>query len=302
MRIVFLGGSEISVPSLNRLIEDGHEVLAVVCQPDKPNARGNKIEMLPVKKFAIEKGIPVYQFNKIRLEGVETIKNLNPDLMVVVAYGQILSEEIINLPKFGTINVHGSLLPKYRGASPIISAVLNGEEETGITIMRIAKEVDAGNMLLKGETEIFKNETAGELSVRLALLGADLLSKVVLEIENGTIKEEPQDHSQATFTRMIRKEDGLLDFSKTAKQLFNQVRAFNPTPVAYVERNGEKIKVFEAEVVSADETINQGEIISSNNKEGIVIKCGKDALKILKLQAPGGKAMDWKSYLNGRKF
>ena len=302
MKIVFMGGSEISVPSLERLIGDGHEILAVVCQPDKPNARGNKIEMLPVKKIAIEKSIPVHQFNKIREEGVETIKSLNPDLMVVVAYGQILSEELINLPKFGTINVHGSLLPKYRGASPIISAVLNGEETTGITIMRIAKEVDAGNMILKGETKILENETAGELSKRLAVLGADLLSKVVVQIENGTAKEEQQDHLKATFTKMIRKEDAVMDFSKTAKDLFNQVRAFNPTPVAFVERNGEKIKVFEAEVVLADETIPAGEIVSSNNKEGIVVKCGKDALKILKLQAPGGKAMDWKSYLNGRKF
>ena len=302
MRIVFLGGGEISVPSLKRLIDDGHEILAVVCQPDKPNARGNKIEMLPVKKFAISKNIPVLQFTKIREDGVLPLKELNPDLMVVVAYGQILSQEVIDLPKFGTINVHASLLPKYRGSSPIISAVLSGEETTGVTIMRIAKEVDSGNIFLKDETKILENETAGELSERLAELGANLLSKVVVEIENGTAKEEPQDHSQATFTKMIRKEDGLIDFSKTAKEIKNQVRAFNPAPVAYVERNGEKIKVFEAEIVPADETVKNGEVICSNNKEGIVVKCGKDALKILKLQAPGGKAMDWKSYLNGRKF
>ena len=302
MRIVFLGGGEISVPSLKRLIDDGHEILAVVCQPDKPNARGNKIEMLPVKKFAISKNIPVLQFTKIREDGVLPLKELNPDLMVVVAYGQILSQEVIDLPKFGTINVHASLLPKYRGSSPIISAVLNGEETTGVTIMRIAKEVDSGNIFLKGETKILENETAGELSERLAELGANLLSKVVVEIENGTAKEEQQNHSQATFTKMIRKEDGLIDFSKTAKEIKNQVRAFNPAPVAYIERNGEKIKVYEVEVVLADETISSGEIISSNNKEGIVVKCKKDAVKILKLQAPGGKAMDWKSYLNGRKF
>ena len=302
MRIVFLGGGEISVPSLKRLIDDGHEILAVVCQPDKPNARGNKIEMLPVKKFAISKNIPVLQFTKIREDGVLPLKELNPDLMVVVAYGQILSQEVIDLPKFGTINVHASLLPKYRGSSPIISAVLNGEETTGVTIMRIAKEVDSGNIFLKGETKILENETAGELSERLAELGANLLSKVVVEIENGTAKEEQQNHSQATFTKMIRKEDGLIDFLKTAKEIKNQVRAFNPAPVAYIERNGEKIKVYEVEVVLADETISSGEIISSNNKEGIVVKCKKDAVKILKLQAPGGKAMDWKSYLNGRKF
>ena len=169
MRIVFLGGSEFSVPSFERLIADGHEILAAVCQPDRPNSRGNKIEFCPLKKSAIEHGVKVLQFQKIRIEGTEEIRKLNPDLMVVVSYGQILPEELINIPKLGTINVHGSLLPKYRGASPIVSAILNGEQKTGITIMRIAKEVDAGNILFKAETDIGENETGGELSKKLSI-------------------------------------------------------------------------------------------------------------------------------------
>ena len=302
MKIIFLGSSDFSVPSLKRIIEDGHEVLAVVCQPDRPNARGNKIEISGVKKLALEKEIPVYQFNKIRTEGVDIIKNLNADLMVVVSYGQILSQELIDLPKLGTINVHGSLLPKYRGASPIASVILNGEEKTGITIMRIAQEVDAGNMLLKEETKILENETCGELSQRLSEIGANLLSKALVELEKGTLVEEVQNHKEATFTKMIKKEDALINFNEDAKTIVNKIRAFNPSPVAFTQRNGEKIKIYQAEVVSANENIAAGEVVLQSSKEGLVVKCGKDAIKILKLQAPGGKVLDYKNYLNGRKF
>ncbi len=303
MKIVFLGGSEFSVPSFERLISDGHEILAAVCQPDKPNSRGNKIEFCPLKKSAIENNVNVLQFDKIRISGVEKIKELNPDLMVVVSYGQILSDELINIPKLGTINVHGSLLPKYRGASPIVSAILNGEKKTGVTIMRIVKEVDAGNMLFKAETEIGENETGGELSKRLSVLGADLLSFAVDALGKGEVKEEVQNSAEATFTKMIKKEDCQLDFSNTMESLFNKVRALNPSNVAYMLHNGEKIKVYEVKKEpQLGAGIENGEIVCASVKEGLVIKCMNGAIRILKLQAPGSKVMDAKSYLNGRKF
>lgn len=303
MRIVFLGGSEFSVPSFERLIADGHEILAAVCQPDRPNSRGNKIEFCPLKKSAIEHGVKVLQFQKIRIEGTEEIKKLNPDLMVVVSYGQILPEELINIPKLGTINVHGSLLPKYRGASPIVSAILNGEQKTGITIMRIAKEVDAGNILFKAETDIDENETGGELSKKLSILGANLLSEAVIQLEKGNVYEEVQDSSKATFTKMIRKEDGEIDFSKSMDEIVNKIRAFNPTNVAYTTRNGEKIKIYEAKKEpDIESNLISGDVIVSSAKEGLVIKCGNGAVRILRLQAPNGKILDAKSFLNGRKF
>lgn len=302
MKIVFMGSSDFSIPSLKELISAGHEILALVCQPDKPNGRGNKIEFSNIKKFALEKNIKVLQYQKIRFEGVEELKALNPDLIVVVSYGQILSDEIINIGKYGCINVHASLLPKYRGASPIVSAIMNGEEKTGVTIMRVAREVDAGNMLAREETQIFKNETGGELSNRLAEIGAKLLVKVVEQIESGNFSEEVQNADEATFTKMIKKEDLELDFSMSATEIYNKVRALCPAPVAYMLKGNDKIKIYETEIVECNENIPSGEIISADRINGIVIKCGKDAIKILKLQAPGGKVLDYKNYLNGKKF
>lgn len=302
MKILFLGGSEFSLESLKALCQAGHEVVGVVCQEDKPNLRGNKIEISPVKAFAQREGLKVFQFKKIKDGGAEVLKKLKPDLLVVVSYGQILPQEIINLAPLGIINVHASLLPKYRGCSPIISAILNGEKKTGVTIMRIVKEVDAGDMLLQREVEILEDDNAKTLSERLSKAGAELLVEAVKQIEAGITVETPQDPKLATFTKMIRKEDGLLDFSKPAFEANNKIRAFNPNPGAFVLRDGEKIKIHQAKIVPANEEISAGEIISSSPKSGLVIKCGKDAIEILKLQAPGGKILDAKSFLNGRKF
>lgn len=302
MKIVFMGGNDFSLESLKKLYYSQHEIVGVVCQVDKPNSRGNKIEVCPVKSFAIEKGLKVFQFKKIREEGVETLKSLNPDLVVVVSYGQILSDEIINLARYGTINVHASLLPKYRGASPIISAILNSENETGITIMRIEKEVDSGNIILQEKVAIISSDNAETLSKKLAVVGSNLLCDAINLIEEGKAVETVQDHSKATFTKMIKKEDGFLDFSKTATEVNNKIRAFNPNPVAFIKIKDEKFKIYEAEVVSADESIDFGKIICSCPKDGLIIKCGKDAIKILKIQASGGKVLDAKSFLNGRKF
>lgn len=302
MKILFLGGSEFSLESLKALCQAGQEIVGVVCQEDKPNLRGNKIEISPVKAFAQREGLKVFQFKKIKDGGAEVLKKLKPDLLVVVSYGQILPQEIINLAPLGIINVHASLLPKYRGCSPIISAILNGEKKTGVTIMRIVKEVDAGDMLLQREVEILEDDNAKTLSERLSKVGAELLVEAVKQIEAGTTVEIPQDPKLATFTKMIRKEDGLLDFSKPAFEVNNKIRAFNPNPGAFVLRDGEKIKIHQAKIVPANEEISAGEIILSSPKSGLVIKCGKDAIEILKLQAPGGKILDAKSFLNGRKF
>lgn len=302
MKIVFMGSSDFSIPSLRELIASGHEILAVVCQPDKPNGRGKKLEFSNMKKFALENNLKVLQYQKIRIEGVDELKTLNPDLIVVVSYGQILSQEIIDIGKYGCINVHASLLPKYRGASPIVSAIMNGEEKTGVTIMRVALEVDAGNMLSKAETPINQDETGGQLSNRLAEMGAKLLVKVVSDIESGNVSEEVQNENEATFTKMIKKEDLELDFSDSAIRVHNKVRALCPAPATFIVRGDEKIKIYETEVVECDENIPFGTVICSDRNEGIKIKCGKDAIKILKLQAPGGKILDYKNYLNGRKF
>lgn len=302
MKILFLGGSEFSLESLKALCQAGHEIVGVVCQEDKPNLRGNKIEISPVKAFAQREGLKVFQFKKIKDGGVEVLKKLKPELLVVVSYGQILPQEIINLAPLGIINVHASLLPKYRGCSPIISAILNGEKKTGVTIMRIVKEVDAGDMLLQREVEILEDDNAKTLSERLSKVGADLLVEAVKQIEAGTTVETHQDPKLATFTKMIRKEDGLLDFSRPAFEVNNKIRAFNPNPGAFVLRDGEKIKIHQSKIVPVNEEISAGEIVSCSPKSGLVIKCGKDAIEILKLQAPGGKILDAKSFLNGRKF
>jgi methionyl-tRNA formyltransferase len=310
MKIVFLGSSELSVISLKELIKGGHEILAVVCQPDKPNARGNKIEVSELKKYAISQNIPVYQFQKIGAEGVDILKSLSPELLVVVYYGQILSQEILEIGSKGIINLHPSLLPKYRGPSPVISTVLNGETETGVTIIRVAKDVDAGDIILQEKTAIFENETAGELWERLTKLGSELLIKAIKQIKEGKTKEVEQDHSQATFTKKFHKEDTKIDFSKKVKEIVNQVRAFNPTPVAYFEYKGEKIKVYEAEdskipLGIPGEVLRRfapGTILVASPKEGLLIDCADGFIYLKKLQAPNGKILDVKDFLNGKKF
>lgn len=302
MRIVFLGSSELSVISLKALIENGHEILAVVCQPDKPNVRGNKIEVSELKKYAISQNIPVYQFQKIRTEGVEILRNLTPELLVVVYYGQILSQEIIDIGSKGIINLHPSLLPKYRGPAPVISPILNGEKETGVTIIRVEKDVDAGNILLQEKTSIFDNETAGQLWERLTILGSKMLIKVIKQIEKGKLKEKKQDNDEETFTKKFEKEDAKLDFCETDEQILNKIRAFNPTPIAYFEYQNEKIKIYEAEKVSSSEKTACGTIISSSAKEGLLIKCKNGIVSIKRLQAPNGKILNIKDFINGRKF
>ena len=300
MKIVFLGTSYFSIACLKALLDSKHEVLAVVCQPDKPSGRGNKLTAPPIKTFAEENGLKVYQFNKIRVDGVETLKSLKPDALVVAAYGQILSQEILDIAL--PINVHGSLLPKYRGASPIQTALINGDAETGITIMKMAFEVDSGDIILQEKLKIEPTDNAETLFEKMGVLGGKLLVKALDLIEEGKATFTPQDNSQATFTKMLTKEGAEIDFNDTSENIVNKVRGYYKNPTAYFIHNGEKIKVFSAESRKNLTKLLNGHIISANSKEGLIIKCLNGAVEIVELQAPNGKRMAAKAYLNGKKF
>lgn len=303
MKVVFLGTPDFAVPSLNALIKSKHEVLAVVTQPDKKVGRERKLCYSPVKTLALEHGVKVLQFNKIRIEGVDELKNLNADIMISCAYGQILSQEIIDIAPYGIINVHGSLLPKYRGASPIQQAVIDGEEETGITIMQTEAGIDTGDILSVVKTKIGEDETAGELFERLSYLGGELLIETLDKIEQGKITPIKQDDSKATHVSMIKKEDGLIDFTKPAVVIFNKIRGMNPWPVAYTRLNDKMLKIFKSEVVLVDaENAKEGEVVFADKNLGLIVKCGQGFLKITELQLEGGKRMASYDFLLGRKI
>ena len=232
------------------------------------------------------------------MEGLNDLRNLNPDLMITCAFGQILSQEIIDLPKFGVINIHASLLPKYRGASPIHYALMSGEKQTGITIMKTDIGIDTGDMIMQKSLEILPDETCGELFYRLSNLGAELLMEALPSIENGTARFIKQDENEATFTKIIRKEMAKIDWSESAEDICNKIRAFNPAPIAYCDFEGNPFKIYSAKVV--DMTGNSGKILSADN--GLVIACGRKALSLLKVQKAGGKPMDIKDFMRGAKL
>ena len=299
MRIVYLGTPDFSVEPLKRIVEGGkHQVIAVVCNKDKPVGRKKILTPPPVKVYASEKGIPVFQYDKIRVEGVEDVRNLAPDLMITCAFGQILSKEILDIPKKGVINIHASLLPKYRGASPIHYAILNGETQTGITIMKTDVGIDTGDVLFSKKIDIGENETCGQLFDRLSILGAECIEDALDLIDNDKAIFTPQDDNLATFTKIIVKQDALIDWTKSAKEVFNQVRAFNPSPIAYTFYNGEPFKVYECEI--CDGNGKTGEVIA--NDKQLVIACGKDAVRLKIVQKAGGKPISASDFLLGNKI
>ena len=297
MRVVFMGTPEYGVPSLKALIDAGYDVVGVFTQPDKPSGRGKKMQSSPVKVCAVEHNIPVYQPLKIRVDGVEDLRALQPDVCVTAAFGQILSQEVLDIPKMGTVNVHASLLPEYRGSSPINWCLLNGEKVTGVTTMLTDKGIDTGDILQKSECVIEEEDTTATLTVKLAELGAGLLIDTLKKLENGTCPREKQNESKMSYYPMLKKEMGLLDFKKTAQQLVNQVRAFDPWPCAYLMVDGAPMKVWKAAV--EDRTGTPGQILCANAKEGLVIAAGEKALKVVELQAQGGKRMRAQDYLRG---
>ena len=299
LRIVYLGTPEFAILPLKKLVEcKDYSVVAVVTNNDKPVGRKQILTPPPVKKFAIEQGIPVYQYAKIRAEGVEDLRALQPDLMITCAFGQILSQEILDIPKYGVVNIHASLLPKYRGASPIHYAILNGEKTTGITIMKTDIGIDTGDMILQKEMEILPQETCGELFVRLSELGADCLMQCLPTIFDSSAKYIKQNHELATFSKVIKKEYALVDWSKDAQEIYNQVRAFNPAPVAFTYMDGNPFKIYSAKVVEMQG--KPGQILKSDNE--LIIACGNNAISLLMVQKAGGKPMCIKDFLRGNKF
>ena len=300
MRIAFLGTPEFALPSLRMLQESGH-TLAVFTQPDRPVGRHATLTPPPTKAFALAHGIPVYQFEKIRLpEGVAALRKFAPDLMVTAAFGQLLSAENLSVPKFGCINVHGSLLPKYRGAAPIQWAIINGESETGITTMMTDIGMDTGDILLVDKIAIDPDETAGELFDRMATLGAATLKRTIAALEAGTLSRTPQVEAEATKCPMLKKEHGKLDFSEPARAVHNRVRGTNPWPGAYAMLDGEVLKIHQTNLCNHPTASEPIGILKGNAKSGLFVRCADTWLEIVELQATGGKRLHAKQYLAGK--
>ena len=299
MRILFMGTPDFAVASLKRLVEDGHQVCGVFTQPDKPKNRGHKMAFSPVKEYALTVGIPVYQPVKLRDgEALRLVEELAPELIVVAAYGRILPEDILNTPPYGSINVHSSILPKYRGAAPINWAILNGERVTGVSIMYMAKELDAGDVILCRETPIDPDEDAQALTARLALLGADALAEAVEQLKNGTAQRTAQDHSAFTYAPMLDRSLSPMDFTRSAQQLHDQVRGLIPWPCASMTLDGRTVKVYRTAI--GGETALAAGRIAEAGKQGLAIACGDGRLlRVLELQAEGGRRMAAADYLRG---
>ena len=332
MKVLFMGTPDFAEESLKSLVEAKYDIVGVVTNPDKPKGRGMKMVASPVKQYALEKGLKIYQPEKVRknTEFIEEIKSLNPDVICVVAYGKILPKEILEIPKFGCINVHGSLLPKYRGAAPIQWAVINGDKITGITTMFMDIGMDTGDMILKEETEIGEDETTGELWERLSKIGAKLLVKTIEKIEaipdkeNKTLEEikrlvgAEKQGENFTLAPMLEKEMAKIDWSKTSREIKNLVRGLNPIMGAYSFLNGKKIKFWKIDIITLDslesifpeikeyisrmKKLEPGTIAFADNKKGIFIKTGDSFIKVLELQGENSKKMDYRSFLNGNKL
>ena len=299
MRILFMGTPEFAVEQLKRLVETGHEICGVFTQPDKPKNRGMKMTFSPVKEYALTHGLEVYQPTKMRDgNALAIVRELQPELIVVAAYGRILPEDILTLPPFGSINVHSSVLPKYRGAAPINWAILDGQKETGVTIMYMTRDLDAGDIVCSKKTDIMPDEDARELTHRLALLGADALEDAIEKIADGTAVRTPQDHSASTYAPMLSKDLSPMDWTRSAQALHDQVRGLIPWPCASMELGGKKVKVFKTRM-GGEINAAAGTILTAG-KQGLEIACGDGhSLWILELQAEGGKRMMSADYLRG---
>ncbi len=298
MRIIFMGTPEFAVGTLEALIHSRHEVVAVVTQPDKPRGRGNTIQFPPVKETAVKYGIPVLQPEKVRVpEVVEQLRSYEPDLIAVVAFGQLLPKSILEMPRYGCVNVHASLLPKYRGAAPIQWAVINGEKESGITTMMMSRGLDKGDMLLKCTVPLDKKETGDSLHDKLAVLGGPLLLETIDQMEAGTIERIVQDDSQSCYASMLTKQMGRIDWTKPASELECLIRGLNSWPSAYTTLKGKTVKIWDADVVLAEEG-EPGEVIEADKKK-LVVKAGEDALSIRSIQPEGKKRMDIDAFLRG---
>lgn len=298
-----MGTPDFAAASLDALLKNGYDIIGVFTQPDKAKGRGMEISFSPVKELALAHALPVFQPEKMR-DGtaLSILQSLKPDLVVVVAYGRILPDDLLSVPPLGTINVHGSLLPRYRGAAPIQWSVLNGDEKTGVTTMYLSSEMDAGDIIYSEETEIGEYETSGELYDRLKELGADLLIKTVRAIEAGCAPRTPQDETQATYVSMLDKSLSPLDFTKPARAVVKWVYGLQPWPVATAELGGVVLKVFSAQLTNQRTELAPGNIVSTG-KDGIEIACGDgETVLLTEVQAPGKKRMRAEDYLRGHKL
>ena len=298
MNVVFMGTPEFAVPTLEALVKE-HNVSAVVTQPDRPKGRGKKMMFSAVKEKALEYGLTVYQPEKVKdSDFVQVLKELAPDIMVVVAFGQILSEEILNIPKYGCINVHGSLLPEYRGAAPIQWSIIHGREYGGVTTMYMAKGLDSGDMILKAQEKIRDDDTYGSLYDRLSVIGADLLIKTLELIESGEAPRTPQNEAEATAAPMITREMERINWNDRADNIVNLIKGLNPQPVAHTLLKGEKLKIWFAEKEGNGYTGTPGEIVDVRKKD-FVVMTADGAVAVKEVQAQGGKKMTTDAYMRG---
>lgn len=300
MKIIFMGTPDFAVPSLKALIDSEHEVIAVVAQPDKPKGRGRKLAPPPTKVLADQHNIPILQPEKVRTEEFfSQLQGLSPDLICVTAYGKIIPKNILELPKHGCINVHASLLPKYRGAAPINWAIVRGEKQTGITTMLMDEGMDTGDMLLKKEIQIQDEDDAGSLSEKLSQLGGALLLETISDLEQGSLSPSKQDESQATYAPILKKSDGEIKWEKPALELWNLIRGMNPWPGTFTKLENKSLKIYKSKL--ADGEGSSGEVLDSDPGT-LRVSTGEGALEILELQLEGSKKMDTKSFLSGRKI
>ncbi len=302
MNVIFMGTPEFAVPTLKKLHENGHEIKLVVTQPDKPSGRGKKLKKSEIKEAAEELRLPVFQPDKIKKqENIEILKSYNPDVIVVVAYGQILSKEILSIPKYGCINVHASLLPKLRGAAPLNWAIINGETKTGVTTMQMDVGLDTGDMLLKSEVDIDENMNVGELHDILMHKGGDLLIETLNKIEKNELVPQKQDDLLSSYAPMFNNENRKIDWNLKAKNIHDLIRGLSPWPTANFTMDDKTVKVFKSSYINDDSDYKPGYVIEANN-EGIFVKA-KDGIVILKeIQMPGKNKMTVETYLRGNKF
>ncbi|HNW86204.1 MAG TPA: methionyl-tRNA formyltransferase [Candidatus Limiplasma sp.] len=299
MRIVFMGTPEFSVPPLQALLDSAHEVIGVFTQPDRPKGRGGKVQLSPVKALALAHGIPVFQPLKIRKDGLDDLRALKPDLCVTAAFGQILSQEVLDVPTLGTVNVHASLLPRHRGSAPVNWAILQGDAVTGITTMLTDKGIDTGDMLLRAETPIAPEDTACTLLARLSEMGASLLMKTVECLQRGDCPREKQDETQMTYDPKLEKEMGLLDFTQPTDVCLRRVRAMNPWPCAYAPLQNGVLKVWRTSRAEGLSGAEPGVVLQADAKRGLVIATGDGAMELTEIQAPNAKRLDARAFLLG---
>lgn len=299
MKVIFMGTPDFSVGTFEALIEAGHEIVLAVTQPDKPKGRGEKVQYPPVKEAALKHQIPVFQPKRVRApECIEELRKYDADIMVVIAFGQILPKEILEMTPYGCVNVHASLLPKYRGAAPIQWAVINGEKVSGVTTMQMDEGLDTGDMLMKTEIVLDEKETGGSLHDKLAGAGAELCVQTLEALKDGTAVREPQGESMTEYARMLDKGMGRIDWSKDAKSVECLIRGLNPWPSAYTEWNGKTMKIWEADVADIEEDREPGTVIRVE-KDGFCVQTGSGSLKVRSLQIPGKKRMDAGAFLRG---